>query len=77
MDWMTLNNKACRYWEMWLPRRTKQLKDAEQFDAAIRTAVAKTQSEIVDLLEKGYPEHEAKDVVLPKYIYLKPEPPDF
>ena len=69
--------KARRYWEMWLPRKTKELRDAGQFDMAIQIAAARARAEIAELVVFGYQEHEARKVVLPKYIFLKPEPREY
>jgi hypothetical protein len=77
MDWTTLKKKCYRYWEMWLPKHTKKLKEAHQLDEAVQIAVAETQSEFIALLARGHREHEAKALVLQKYIFLKPEPADF
>jgi hypothetical protein len=73
MDREILAAEARRYWKMWLPRKTKELKDVEQFDAAIQIAAACAQAEIIELMTRGYQEHEAKKVVLPKYIFLELE----
>jgi hypothetical protein len=73
MDHATLVAKGRRYWEIWLPQMTKELKEAEQFNAAIQIAAARAQAEIFDLKVKGYQEHEAHQLVLPKYIFLSPE----
>jgi hypothetical protein len=73
MDQATLVAKARRYWEMWLPRKTKELKDAGEFDAAIQIAAVRAHAEIVELIVRGYRECEAIELALPKYIFLKPE----
>jgi hypothetical protein len=73
MDREILAAEARSYWERWLPRKTKELKDAKQFDAAIKIAAVYAHAEIVDLMVRGFQEHEAKKVVLPKYIFLEPE----
>ncbi|RYF38689.1 MAG: hypothetical protein EOO38_24410 [Cytophagaceae bacterium] len=73
MDHATLVAKGRRYWEIWLPQMTRELKEAKQFNAAIQIAAARAQAEIFDLRVKGYQEHEAQKLVLPKYIFLSPE----
>jgi hypothetical protein len=77
MDWTTLKKKCYRYWEMWLPKRNKKLKEAQQLDEAVQIAVAETEKEFIALLAKGRQEHEAKALVLQKHIFLIPEPADF
>jgi len=76
-DRAMLAAKARRYWEMWLPKKTKELKDAGQFDVAIQIAAVRAQTEVAELMVLGYQEHEARKVVLPKYIFLKPEPHEY
>ena len=73
-DRAMLAAKARRYWEMWLPKKTKELKGAGQFDVAIQIAAARAYAEITELVTRGYQEREAKEIVFPKYIFLKPEP---
>jgi len=73
MDRTTLAIKARKHWEKWLPRKTKALKEAGEFNQAIQAAARKAQVEIADLMAQGYQEHEAEEVVLPQFILLKPE----
>jgi hypothetical protein len=74
VDRTTLAIKARKHWETWLPEKTKELKAAGEFGAAIQIAARRAQEEIADLMAQGYQEHEAAEVVLPKFILLKPEP---
>lgn len=73
MDRDMLLIKAHRHWEMWLPEKTRKLKNAGQFEAAIQTAVARADAEFHKLVTRGYKKGEAKDIALPKYICLKAE----
>ena len=66
--------KARKHWEEWLPEKTQDLKEVGEFKAATRIAARRAQAEIVDLMARGYQEHEAEEVVLPKHILLEPEP---
>lgn len=76
MDLLTqaLAIKAGKHWEKWLPRKTKELKDAGEFYAALQIVAVYAQSEISALMAKGYQKHEAEELVLPLYILLDPEP---
>lgn len=68
--------KAKEHWEKWLPMKTKELKDAGQFDAALQIFAVYTQAEIDKFIIKGYDKHKAKDLTLPLYILLEPETPE-
>lgn len=72
-----LVTKAYRHWEMWLPKKSKKLKDAGQFETAIQTAVTRAYSEITALVSQGYQKQEATDMTLPKHVCLKPEPHEY
>jgi hypothetical protein len=74
MDRTTLAIKARKHWEEWLPNKTAELKAARLFGSAIQIAARRAQEEIADLMAQGYQEHEAAEMVLPKFILLKPEP---
>jgi hypothetical protein len=74
MDRSTLAIKARKHWEKWLPKKTRELKAAGEFQMAIQMAAQKAQQEISNLMAQGYQEHEAEEVALPMFILLKPEP---
>jgi hypothetical protein len=76
MDRSTLAIKARKHWEQWLPKKTRELKDAGEFQMAIQMAARQAQQEISNLMAQGYQEHEAEEVALPMFILLKPEPVD-
>jgi hypothetical protein len=76
MDQAILAAKARRYWEIWLPRKTKKLKDAGEFDTDIQIAAVRAHAEIVELIMRGYQESEAIELALQKYIFLEPEQPN-
>ncbi len=67
--------KAKEHWEKWLPRKTKELKDAGQFYAALQIVAVYTQAEIDKFIAKGYDKHKAEALALPLYILLEPETP--
>jgi hypothetical protein len=74
MDREMLVTVAQRHWEMWLPKKTRKLKAAGQFETVIQTAVARASAEIAVLLNRGCQAREAEDITLRKYVCLKPEP---
>ncbi|MBK4735498.1 hypothetical protein [Noviherbaspirillum pedocola] len=65
--------KAREHWEKWLPRKTKELKDAGQFYAALHIVAVYTQAKIDEFIAKGYDKHKAEELALPLYILLEPE----
>ena len=73
MDRKMLAMKADRYWKMWLPKKTRKLKAMGHFDTAVQAAASRAAAEIATLSDQGYRGGEANDIVLPKFIYLKPE----
>lgn len=77
MDREMLVVKARRHWEMWLPKKTRKLKDAGQFDTAIQVAVTRAYAEVTKLVTRGYQEREAKEIAFPKYVCLRPEPKEY
>jgi hypothetical protein len=74
MERKSLIIKARKHWEEWLPEKTQDLKEAGEFKVATRIAARRAQAEIADLMARGYQQHEAEEVVLPKHILLEPEP---
>ena len=68
--------KAREHWEKWLPRKTKELKDAGQFYAALHIVAVYTQAKIDEFIAKGYDKHKAEELALPLYILLQPEKPN-
>jgi hypothetical protein len=65
---------ARRHWEEWLPDKVKALKEDGQLNEALQGAANLAQTEIEHLMKnKGYSEHEAREVALPLFILLPPE----
>jgi hypothetical protein len=75
MERKALIIKARKHWEEWLPEKTEGLKEAGEFKAVTRGAARLAQAEIAELMARGYQQHEAEELVLPKHILLEPEPP--
>src|SRR6476660_7893590 len=74
MERKSLIIKVRKHWEEWLPDKTQGLKEVGEFKAVTRAEARRAQAEIADLMAKGYQEHEAEEVVLPKRIFLETEP---
>lgn len=68
-----LATKARKHWETWLPAKTADLKAAGQFEEAVQGAAALAQQQISQLMQQGYQQHEAEEVVLRELILLAPE----
>lgn len=75
MDRATLAAQARKHWEIWLPQKTKELKDAGEFAEATQVAAVAAQRQIQELMRQGYQAHEAEEVALKQYILLEPEAP--
>ena len=71
-----LESLARRHWKEWLPERYQWLKANGTLNEELRGAALLAQKEIEHLMERGYQEHEAREVALPMFILLAPEPPD-
>lgn len=65
---------ARKHWKKWLPRKWKALVASGQAEVAIRTATQTANKEMLELMQAGYPETAAEEVVKAEYILLKPEP---
>ena len=74
MDRTTLAHKALTHWTKWLPNKVKALKAEGKLGEAIQGAASQAQRAMSDLMSQGYREHEAEEVVLPRYVLLPPEP---
>ena len=73
MSVVALRAKARKHWEEWLPERTRELKELNNFQYATTRAAKDAQTLILKLMQQGYQEHEAEEVALPRYILLPPE----
>jgi hypothetical protein len=65
--------RVMEHWEKCLPKRTRELKDAGQFDKTTQIVAVYAQAEIAELMAQGCPEHAAEEVVLSLYAMLEPE----
>lgn len=65
------------YWEKWLPGKTKELRNAGRFDAALQIFAVYSQAEISALIAKGCPKEDAERLVLSLYILRNPESQDY
>jgi hypothetical protein len=74
MSVLELKALARRHWEEWLPDKVKELKAEGKFNEALQGAANLAQTEIEHLMKTGYSAHEAREVALPLFILLPPEP---
>jgi hypothetical protein len=66
---------AREHWEKWLPEKVKELRAEGSLQEAIHGAASLAQTQIDHLtMQRGYQEHEAREVALRQFILLKPEP---
>jgi hypothetical protein len=66
---------ARNHWAQWLPEKVRELKAEGKLNEALQGAASLAQAEIEHLMKyEGYSVHEAREVALPLFILLKPEP---
>jgi hypothetical protein len=64
---------ALEHWADWRPREVKQLITEKRLQAVALKAAERAFQEIEELRQAGFQNHEAEEVVLPRYILLHPE----
>jgi hypothetical protein len=74
MSVLELKALARKHWEEWLPDKVRELKAEGKFNEALQGAANLAQTEIEHLMKRGYSVHEAREVALPIFILLPPEP---
>lgn len=65
---------ARKHWTEFLPRKVAELRAQGTLDEELQGAATLAQTEIEQLKSRGYQESEAREVALPKFILLTPEP---
>lgn len=68
--------KALRHWEQWRPKMVAEMREAGTLNAEAQKASKEAARQVAQLMQNGYQQHEAEEVVLPGYILLTPEPED-
>src|SRR5688500_482676 len=74
MSVLELKALARKHWLEWLPNKVAAPKAEDKLDEALQGAASLAQAEIEALMKQGYPEHAAREVALPMFILLTPEP---
>lgn len=64
---------ARKHWATWLPKKVAALKADHELEQALQTAGKLAQERVVELMQQGFQQHEAEEVVLSELILLKPE----
>lgn len=64
---------AIRHWSQWQPKMVKKLKAENRLNSVALAAAEKTDREIKSLMSKGFQHHEAEEMVMQRYILLRPE----
>ena len=57
----------------WHPKLTKELKAAGTFEANVQAQAKMAQERLLELMNQGYREHEAEEVVNSELVHRKPE----
>lgn len=68
-----LRNRAMKHWQEFCPKMFNQYKQAGILNKKLDEAAEKTYQEMETLEQMGYRPHEAREIVMPKYILLKEE----
>jgi hypothetical protein len=74
MSVQELKALARKHWVQWLPEKVRELKAEGKLNEALHGAANLAQAEIEHLMKKGYSVDEAREVALPMFILLPPEP---
>ncbi len=64
---------ALRHWKKWRPKAYRQMQEDGTLNEAAQTASKRAASQVAELMEAGYQQHEAEEVVLREIILLPPE----
>lgn len=75
-DGMNKNHWALvaeEHWERYLPKWYRGLQEAGILDQELVKAGNQASEAIADLVSSGLYPHEAREIVLPQYIFLEPE----
>lgn len=64
---------ARKHWTKWLPKRVAELKAEGQLDPTLQTVGKQAFEAVLELMQQGFQQHEAEEVVLRDLVLLKPE----
>ncbi|MDM0051410.1 hypothetical protein [Variovorax sp. J22R115] len=64
---------ARKHWTKWLPRKVAALKADGDLESTLQTVGKQAQARLLELMQQGFREHEADEVVRSEFIQLKPE----
>ncbi|MCW2283985.1 hypothetical protein M2323_001598 [Rhodoblastus acidophilus] len=64
---------ALAHWKKWLPKMTKELREAGTLNERAQKASRGAAEQVADLMARGFQKHEAEEMVLPDLILLPPE----
>ncbi len=73
MNLQQLKRMAMDHWEEWLPEMAAEMRSRNALQVEALKAAKRAQREICSMMRMGATEQEAREVVLPRYILLKPE----
>lgn len=64
---------ALDHWKKWRPKMVKEMRADGTLNEAVQRASKEAARQVASLMEAGYQQHEAEEVVLPELILLPPE----
>lgn len=65
---------ARRHWTRWLPKKVKELKVTGQWEQALQQVGKQANQRVMELMQQGFQQHEAEEVIQHELLLLKPEP---
>lgn len=66
-------SKIRRNLTQWHPALTKELRESGQFEATVQVRAKRAQERLLELMQQGYRDHEAEEVVNSEIVNLPPE----
>ncbi|MBK8638619.1 MAG: hypothetical protein IPN92_10140 [Chromatiaceae bacterium] len=73
MSTLEFQSEIKRHWKKWLPKKWRALVEAGTVEEETLAVAQMAQQEKLSLMQAGYPETAADEVVRAEYILLKPE----
>lgn len=73
MSKQTFASKIRRNLTQWHPALTRELRESGQLEATVQARAKRAQERLLELMEQGYREHEAEEVVNSEIVNLRPE----
>lgn len=74
MSKQTFASKIRRNLTQWHPKLAQELRESGQLEAAVQARAKQAQERMLELMQQGYRDHEAEEVVNSEIVNRAPEP---